>query len=164
MADPNWRRAERPKNCKACGTHFMGRNRRIICIPCRDTARRSRPGYHQKNKARQAAQNAIRDGILIRGNCLVCDEPNGEAHHENYADPLNVTWLCPQCHQRRHYDLKNGRGASDISEWIKSERDNPKCRFWRVERIAEKIKWTIRLAGRTKEEYWAKHGRWVPYA
>ena len=48
--------------------------------------------------------NAIRDKKLIRpdncSNCGILCVPDG--HHDDYAYPLSVTWLCRQCHNDWH--------------------------------------------------------------
>lgn len=31
------------------------------------------------------------------------------AHHEDYSKPLDVMWLCDQCHALRHFELKRSR-------------------------------------------------------
>lgn len=47
--------------------------------------------------------NAIRAGELTPEKCWWCG--SGEhihAHHEDYTKPLEITWLCRDCHGRRH--------------------------------------------------------------
>lgn len=48
--------------------------------------------------------NAIRDKKLIRpNNCSKCGvECVPDGHHNDYAYPLSVTWLCRQCHNDWH--------------------------------------------------------------
>lgn len=48
----------------------------------------------------------IKRGTVIRMNCWICGEV-AEAHHENYDDPKDVTWLCTEHHKELHR-LKNG--------------------------------------------------------
>ena len=50
--------------------------------------------------ARSVVNSRIRDGHLERGECF-CGE-TGEAHHEDYSKPLEVTWLCKQHHEMHH--------------------------------------------------------------
>lgn len=47
-------------------------------------------------------QNAIRLGVIHRGPCAVCGNPNAESHHEDYSQPLTVIWLCRAHHKARH--------------------------------------------------------------
>ena len=53
-----------------------------------------------KVKARRILNKAIAAGKITRGLCW-CGEL-GEAHHENYDKPLNVTWICSLHHARKH--------------------------------------------------------------
>lgn len=58
-----------------------------------------------KLKARRAAAEAIRTGVLERGSCAVTDGTclgEIQAHHDDYAKPLDVRWLCRSHHQRMH--------------------------------------------------------------
>jgi len=63
--------------------------------------RRMRNRHPEKYRARVMAGNAIRDGRLLRQLCEVCGA-FAEAHHDNYAEPLNVRWLCRQHHVEHH--------------------------------------------------------------
>lgn len=45
---------------------------------------------------------AIRTGKLVKQPCEVCSEPNVEAHHDDYAKPYDVRWLCKACHADYH--------------------------------------------------------------
>jgi hypothetical protein len=57
----------------------------------------------ERVRANTAVNNAVRDGRLIKQPCAFCgtSEPV-EAHHHDYAKPLDVTWLCKPCHRRFH--------------------------------------------------------------
>jgi hypothetical protein len=57
-----------------------------------------------RSKAWKITSNAIRDGRLIRPNqCSECQKDcKPEAHHSDYALPLQVEWLCRSCHCRLH--------------------------------------------------------------
>jgi hypothetical protein len=58
--------------------------------------------WQRKSRARTAVRNAIRDGRLVRGKCEVCGEPDAQAHHDNYDQPLAVRWLCQVHHTAEH--------------------------------------------------------------
>ena len=54
--------------------------------------------------------NAIRDGKLIKMPCECCEDKVVHAHHDDYAKPLEVRWLCSKCHERWHEE--NGEGLN----------------------------------------------------
>lgn len=56
----------------------------------------------EKVRARLAVQRAIKVGELVRPlECSSCGKRGPtEAHHENYANWLDVVWLCKGCHAR----------------------------------------------------------------
>jgi hypothetical protein len=58
-----------------------------------------------EHRARKLANNAVALGFLVRPD--QCSECHGfgmgiHAHHEDYTQPLNVIWLCTECHGKRH--------------------------------------------------------------
>lgn len=63
-----------------------------------------RQKYPRKYMAQTMVCNAVRDGRLIRpAHCQVCGsktKPHG--HHDDYAKPLEVRWLCAACHAQWH--------------------------------------------------------------
>ena len=60
--------------------------------------------YPLKRASHVITGNAIRDGKLVRPkNCSECDSTEKiEAHHDDYTKPLDVRWLCRQCHYKWH--------------------------------------------------------------
>ena len=58
-----------------------------------------------KQVAKNAVNNALRDDRLAKPNC--CEDCGKETrlhgHHSDYTKPLEVDWLCPPCHSKRHY-------------------------------------------------------------
>jgi hypothetical protein len=52
----------------------------------------------------------LKNGELVRPDaCARCrTRITVVAHHEDYARPLEVIWLCDACHRRRHVELKLG--------------------------------------------------------
>lgn len=68
--------------------------------------RRRRARYPEKEKARHALNNAIRDEKLERGVCEVCGTM-AEAHHEDYSKPFEVRWLCFKHHREAHGQIVN---------------------------------------------------------
>lgn len=64
--------------------------------------------YAQKNqekvKGRRAVATALRNGqLIIPAVCEVCGrERKLVGHHPDYNKPLEVMWLCSECHQIEH--------------------------------------------------------------
>jgi len=66
--------------------------------------KRSTPEGRMKIKANSAVTNAVRDKRLTKPEeCSVCyrTDKRIEAHHDDYSKPLEVRWLCSQCHRRQ---------------------------------------------------------------
>lgn len=62
--------------------------------------------------ARHLVRTAIRSGVLAKGLCCEADETCSrriDGHHDDYAMPLEVRWLCRSHHIRHHRD--HGPGA-----------------------------------------------------
>ena len=56
--------------------------------------------------ANTKVSNAIRDGKLKKLNvCMICGKTNCRihAHHYDYSKPLEITWICSNCHYRIHH-------------------------------------------------------------
>ncbi len=62
-------------------------------------------------KARRAhviLNKAVKNGILFRpNNCPQCNRSNHtiHGHHEDYSKPLEVQWMCPQCHKEEEGEI-----------------------------------------------------------
>lgn len=68
--------------------------------------------YREKNKekliAHCAINNAIRDGrVTAKTECEICNEVASHAHHHDYSKPLDVWWLCGECHRYLHRLLRS---------------------------------------------------------
>lgn len=55
-----------------------------------------------KIAARYAVSAALRRGDIRKQPCEICGSEHSEAHHEDYAKPLTVKWLCRQHHVAQH--------------------------------------------------------------
>jgi len=73
--------------------------------------------WKENNQIKRCAsiivRNAVRDGRLIKQNCCgVCSRSGGviHGHHDDYAYPMTVRWLCPKCHCDWH--KLNGSGLN----------------------------------------------------
>ena len=75
---------------------------------------KARKSYRERNpvkyKAHNAVNNAIRDGVLVKMQCEVCEIKPAQAHHDDYDKPLNVRWLCHHHHKEWH--AENGEGLN----------------------------------------------------
>jgi len=62
--------------------------------------------------ARKAVRDAIAAGLLVPQPCEMpgCNNEYAVAHHDDYAKPLEVRWLCPSHHLRWH--SQNGPGKN----------------------------------------------------
>ena len=65
--------------------------------------REYRARFPRKHKATNMVNNAIKCGKLFREPCEVCGGGRRiEAHHDDYAKPLNIRWLCSVHHKQWH--------------------------------------------------------------
>lgn len=57
--------------------------------------------------AKARVRYAVLTGDIIRPEaCQKCAHHcRPQAHHEDYAKPLDVQWLCASCHKRRHKEM-----------------------------------------------------------
>lgn len=64
---------------------------------------KKKPEPHKK-KAREILNEAVRSGKIHRPSiCQSCGaEATVHGHHEDYTKPLEVVWLCSECHGKRH--------------------------------------------------------------
>jgi|APSaa5957512493_1039668.scaffolds.fasta_scaffold85882_2 hypothetical protein len=104
--------------CKTCAksdsTNHRNNNIESIREYDRKRGARQTPEYQQSKRAKHPHQykaqsmvsNAIRDGKFKRDNaCESCGSGcRTHGHHDDYAYPLAVRWLCPACHHQWHRD------------------------------------------------------------
>src|SRR5690606_10388478 len=101
--------------CKECTKSDVKTHREenIEKIRAYDRARGNRQGYEyvisfrekypNKYRAHKMVGNAVRDKKLFRQPCETCGaEEKIHAHHDDYAKPLNVRWLCAAHHRQWH--------------------------------------------------------------
>ena len=74
--------------------------------------------YPQKNKARRLARAAMKRGDIKRMPCCICGKNKSHAHHEDYAKPLDVIFLCPKHHVHRHKNMDEPFSAFAIRNHI----------------------------------------------
>lgn len=65
-----------------------------------------------QERAQRSLQRAAKNGVVDRPSaCVRCGKdckPDG--HHSDYSKPLEVEWLCHQCHMKTHAELKREGG------------------------------------------------------
>lgn len=64
--------------------------------------------YELKSEATRIYRRALLRGELVRDPCIICGSDHRiHGHHEDYARPLDVLWLCAAhhtgAHRYRHY-------------------------------------------------------------
>ena len=70
--------------------------------------KRYRQLYPEKCKAIAIVGYAIYSGRLKRMPCEKCGAEPSQGHHDDYAKPLDVRWLCCECHRKEHGQLQGG--------------------------------------------------------
>jgi hypothetical protein len=106
------------KTCHGCGNPFETKTRRrFYCNgPCfrrreaQASAERASRYSPWRRQAYTIVQSALVRGALKSGPCEVCGNRRAVAHHDDYAKPLDVRWLC-RSHHRKHH-VKHGPGAN----------------------------------------------------
>lgn len=60
----------------------------------------------ERYKARAYLNYYVKKGDVVKPNkCEDCgDNKPLQGHHEDYKKPLEVNWLCRQCHEKKHHD------------------------------------------------------------
>ena len=83
------------------------------CKTCHAEYQRERRKYYEthvsdeqkiKRRVRALTRQYIKMGKLISKPCEVCGDLKVDAHHDDYAKPLDVRWLCKK-HHREHHKL-----------------------------------------------------------
>jgi len=93
------------ENRRANGEYYRAyeasRSRRPYRIALkRQLALREAAEHPERVKARGKVARAIRSGHLAKSPCVICGHrARVEAHHDDYAKPLDVRWLCPSHHR-----------------------------------------------------------------
>jgi hypothetical protein len=94
----------RQRYCKGCHAAHMRANRPRHCELSTEQRR--------KANARSYANVYQRRGYLQPQPCELCGSAKAEKHHENYAAPLAIRWLCRECHLSEHRREKSVQVAA----------------------------------------------------
>lgn len=82
----------------------------------KEAANKARLKWYSKNPVKRLAanivNNAVRDGKIVKPTaCSKCGKSGRiHGHHDDYAFPLVVRWLCSMCHVDWH--AQNGEGKN----------------------------------------------------
>ncbi len=103
--------AGHPRICRGCQQPFATADgRRRFCsekcqrITFSASLRRRQTEHRERFPHRVAARQALKNAILLGkvrhcSRCEACGKKAfTEGHHDDYAKPLYVTWLCRACH------------------------------------------------------------------
>lgn len=61
----------------------------------------------KKDNCRSYANSYLKRGNLIRTPCEHCGEVKSQMHHPDYDKPLEIIWLCRQCHMELHKNMES---------------------------------------------------------
>lgn len=89
---PNDRQPQR--YCTSCHAAYMRTHR----PKHRELSEEAR----KKANCRALTNHWVRQGVVIKEACKSCGDPESQAHHEDYNDPINVKWFCRKYHLEHH--------------------------------------------------------------
>lgn len=96
-------------HCNPCNTE---RIRKYFNTPngrakMRQSVYKSMKLHKDRQNARMAVNYWIKKGTIVRPKvCPSCNKrKKTEAHHHDYTKPLEVTFMCRQCHRQEHRKL-----------------------------------------------------------
>jgi ribosomal protein S27AE len=70
--------------------------------------------FAPKVMAKSKISSLLSKGVIVRKPCEICGAEKVDAHHDDYAKPLDVRWLCRRHHSTWHAEngeAPNGRAA-----------------------------------------------------
>lgn len=88
------------RKCRVVQNHGEKRRRYV-----KESQKKYRTNNRVKHRAREKSIKALRDGLLTKKPCAVCDGKKSEMHHINYDNPLAVIWLCRGHHAELHANI-----------------------------------------------------------
>jgi hypothetical protein len=101
--------------CSKCNgpieEELIGRQR--YCRTCKNEHTRLTRKKHSeltelqklKSNARSYLHVYVKRGKISKESCVICNNPESEAHHHDYNKPLDVIWFCRECHMEHHKNI-----------------------------------------------------------
>ena len=108
-------RGLRRSSCRACERKRLAIWRERNRSRFRETKADWQAKNGEKRAAHKAVERALRIGEMVAQPCERCGtDHNVHAHHDDYARPLEVKWLCPLHHGERHRELRAVARPSEV--------------------------------------------------
>ena len=103
IASREWR-SENPERAREINRRAQANRRDRDPEGVLAVARRYRQTHREAVRARSLVGKRVQRGLLIRPDaCMDCgSECRPQAHHDDYSKPLEIRWLCRDCHWKRH--------------------------------------------------------------
>lgn len=96
------------KSCSNCDN--PRRKSGNYCLSCHAGKQREFRQHHSLTESQRMKMNArsylhvyVKRGKIIKAPCAKCNNIKSEAHYPDYSKPLEVIWLCRECHLKLHY-------------------------------------------------------------
>lgn len=105
------RRQYRSDKCRIC------ENTKRARYYLRNKTDRERNRKSMKARATSRVYFAKQKGQLIKKPCEVCGAEQTDAHHDDYAKPLEVRWLCRAHHRQWHVKHGEALNACTVRHW-----------------------------------------------
>lgn len=111
------------KSCEDTYAHYHRKKHHFCSIKCKSKYQseirpiQEHPRYRggglskeekrKRAKAREDVNRAIKLGKLKRGDCIVCQKKNAQAHHPDHNETFWIVWLCIKCHFQEHVRINH---------------------------------------------------------
>lgn len=93
-----------------------------------ERAKKSNAKHPNERRAQAKLNHAKAKGEITQQACEVCGKLKTEAHHDDYNKPLEVRWLCRQCHAEWHSKHEPKRVSEKVwcisNKLIKEEKND----------------------------------------
>lgn len=93
-----------------CTVKLINRKATYPAASAAPRARLTDDEHRARNRARSKTRELLARGELSKEPCVRCGSVDVEAHHDDYADPRKIMWLCKVHHGHRHQELGWGYG------------------------------------------------------